>query len=98
MVNRSHHGDADDDADEKVAFEGLLLGFMAKELLPRNGARPATSHAKYQQCRFRNPAHPLPRRHFIGAIHDQRHHVDRQKPHDQRMASKKAADRSDNQE
>lgn len=98
MVNRRHYGDADDDADEKVAFEGLLLGFMAKELLPRNGARPATSHAKYQQCRFRNPAHPLSRRHFIGAIHDQRQHIDRQKPHEQRMGGKKAADRSENQE
>ena len=97
MINGRHHGDADDDADEKVAFEGLLLDFMAKELLADNGARPATCHAKYQQCRFRNPAHPLPRRHFIGAIHDQRHHVDRQKPHEQRMGGKKAADRSENQ-
>ena len=98
MINGRHYGDADDDADEKVAFEGLLLGFMAKELLPRNGARPATSHAKYEQCRSRNPAHPLSRRHFIGAIYDQRQHIDRQKPHEQRMGSKKAADRSDNQE
>ena len=37
MINGRHHGDADDDADEKVAFEGLLLGFMAKELLSHIG-------------------------------------------------------------
>lgn len=34
MINGRHHGDADDDADEKVAFEGLLLGFMAKGCWP----------------------------------------------------------------
>jgi hypothetical protein len=41
MVSCRHHGDADDNADKKVRFEWLLLGFMAKELLPQNGPRPA---------------------------------------------------------
>lgn len=98
MVNHRHHGDADHDADEKVRFERLLLGFMAKELLPHNGARPATCYAKYQQSSFRHPAHPLPRRHFIGAIQDYCQQIDQQKPRDQRIGSKQAADRSGHQE
>lgn len=85
MVNRRHHGDADDNAQEKVGFERLLLCFMAKELLAHNGARPASGHAKYQQRRFRHSSHPLPRRHFIGTIYHHCQHIDQQKPHDHRI-------------
>lgn len=70
MVNRRHHGDANDNAEEEVGFKRLLLCFMAKELLAYNRARPAARYAKYQQRGFRHPAHAFPRRHFIGTIHD----------------------------
>lgn len=48
MIKRRRRGDADDNADEKVGFEGLLLGFMAKELLAHYGAWPAARHAEDQ--------------------------------------------------
>lgn len=98
MIKRRRRGDADDNADEKVGFERLLFGFMAKELLAHNGTRPAARRAKYQQRSFRDPAHAFARRHFIGAIHAHRQHIDQQKPHAQRTRSKKAAYRSEYQE
>lgn len=94
MVKHRHHADADHDAQEKVGFEGLLLGFMAKKLLAHNGARPTSCHAKYQQCSFRYPAHPFTRRHFISAIQSQRQHIDQQKPYHHRIRGQKATDRS----
>lgn len=98
MVSRGHHSDADDNADKKVRFEWLLLGFMTKELLPQKGPGPTPCHTKYQQRRFRNPAHAFTRRHFICAIHDHRQHIDQQQPHHHWIRGKNAADRSKNQE
>lgn len=97
MVSRRHYGDADENADNKVGFEGLLLSFMTKELLAHNGTRPAACRAKHQQRDFRHPAQTFTRRHFIGAIHACRQGVNQQKPDDQRMRGNKASYCSENQ-
>ena len=98
MIRCRHHSDADNDADKKTGFKRLFLGFMAKELLAYNGARPAARHAEDQQRGFRDPAHPFARRHFIRAIYGHRQHIDQQKPDNQRIRGQQTADGSENQE
>lgn len=91
---QDQHHEVKDHADHKIRFERLFLGFMAKQLLAEDGARPPADYPADQQGRLRNPAPGFAGRHFVGAVDHKRQRAGEQKPHRKRVRGQGAA-RSD---
>lgn len=83
--------------DDEVCFEWLLLGFMAKEMLPNKRATPPAHSPEYQQSRFWHSPPCLTSCHFVHPINHQRQYVGKQQPYNKGMGCKNTSERREDQ-